>query len=404
MKKLLGIVVLGLLWCNVGNAGIKEPGKDPTCFKLGTIQFNKQVKIYLNVRQNIVFYIGCKDYSFETHRRTGPNIKENHKEGYKNCRKKAKKRGIEDCYLFSINDVIVWGKDESYVNKISEETKKKEKDPEFINKRVKAGAKANFIDTKPVSISEIAGWSHSCDKEDFIKHVGTVDGCIGIKKLGKIDKSKKKLVVFMGGDYKGKKPNNNPKTYSGFSKIIKDQKDDINFFFLARPGHQFEGRSRSAGKFKNFEIQNKILERVQFKKGWEANKLISQTLYKLKEFYQAEQLIAIGFSGGSNDIGVINGKVPGLIDVAIMGGCDCYAGGGVSGQFWIPGHFIDTIDLKTKIVLITGEKDEYVWSADTYAKLAKKRGINAEAHVVKGGHDGKKTLLSYGKDIVKEAL
>ena len=51
-----------------------------------------------------------------------------------------------------------------------------------------------------------------------------------------------------------------------------------------------------------------------------------------------------------------------------------------------------------------GEKDEYVSSADVYAKLTKKRGINAEAHVVKGGHDGKKTLLSYGKDIVKEAL
>ena len=47
MKKLLGIVVLGLLWCNVGIAAEREPGKDPTCFKLGTIQFNKQVKIYL---------------------------------------------------------------------------------------------------------------------------------------------------------------------------------------------------------------------------------------------------------------------------------------------------------------------------------------------------------------------
>jgi hypothetical protein len=31
-------------------------------------------------------------------------------------------------------------------------------------------------------------------------------------------------------------------------------------------------------------------------------------------------------------------------------------------------------------------------------------GINAEAHVVNGGHDGRKTLLSYGKDIVKETL
>ena len=36
MKKLLGIVVLGLLWCNVGFAskagGIREPGIDEKCF------------------------------------------------------------------------------------------------------------------------------------------------------------------------------------------------------------------------------------------------------------------------------------------------------------------------------------------------------------------------------------
>ena len=228
MKKLLGILGLGLLWCGTANAGIKEPGKDPKCFKLGTTQFNKLIKPYLNERPNFVFYIGCKDDQFVTIRWSGNNINKNHKEAYKNCREKGKNREIKDCYLFSINDEIVWGKDVSYVKKISEESNKAKRDPELIDRMVKL--KANFIDTKPVSISEIAGWSHSCDKEDFIKHVGTVEGCIGIKKLGKIDKSKKKLVVFMGGDYKGTKPNNSKKEYSGFSSVIKDQKDNINFF------------------------------------------------------------------------------------------------------------------------------------------------------------------------------
>ena len=45
MKKLLGILVLGLLWCNVGFAskagGIREPGTDKKCFYV----FEK--KIYL---------------------------------------------------------------------------------------------------------------------------------------------------------------------------------------------------------------------------------------------------------------------------------------------------------------------------------------------------------------------
>ena len=34
MKKLLGILVLGLLWCNVGIAAEREPGQDQKCRKL----------------------------------------------------------------------------------------------------------------------------------------------------------------------------------------------------------------------------------------------------------------------------------------------------------------------------------------------------------------------------------
>ena len=44
MKKLLGILVLGLLWCNAGNAGIKEPGQDSKCLKNGMKEFLKPEK------------------------------------------------------------------------------------------------------------------------------------------------------------------------------------------------------------------------------------------------------------------------------------------------------------------------------------------------------------------------
>ena len=33
MKKFLLALILGLLWCNVGFAGEKEPGKDSKCLK-----------------------------------------------------------------------------------------------------------------------------------------------------------------------------------------------------------------------------------------------------------------------------------------------------------------------------------------------------------------------------------
>ena len=34
MKKILLILIFGLLWCNVGNAGVYEHGQDPKCRKL----------------------------------------------------------------------------------------------------------------------------------------------------------------------------------------------------------------------------------------------------------------------------------------------------------------------------------------------------------------------------------
>ena len=251
----------------------------------------------------------------------------------------------------------------------------------------------------PITPEQIAKWDYTCDKEDFKKYVATVEGCIALQHLGKIDKSKKKLVVFMHGDRKSK-DDYKIKGWWTFSSVIKDEKKNINFFYLARPGHKFQGRSRSPGKYKNYEVLNKKVARVQFKKGWQSNRLISQTLYRLKEFYQPDKLIVIGFSGGANVIGVISGKVPGLIDIGIMGGCDCIM---TKRPFWIPGEFIKTIDPKTELILISGEKDEYVALAKHYARVAKEQGLNVKMHVVKGGHQ-KETLLKHGKEIVKEAL
>ena len=392
MKKLLGILVLGLLWCNVGNAGEKEPGKDSKCLKEGMKEFNGEVKQNLNENEPLVFYVGCKDGASATWWWKGAGLDGNHKGAYKKCLGRAKERGIEDCYLFSIHDVVVWGKDASFVSKVEKEIYKK------IASKVAQRKENN--DKTPISPESISEWDYTCDKEDFKKYVATVEGCIGIKALGKIDKSKKKLVVFLHGDYKGTKPHD-PKRYSGFSKVIKDQKENINFFFIARPGHQFPGRKRSAGKWKNYESINQNPDRVVWKKGWGSIKLISQTIYRLKEFYQPEQLIAIGMSGGAQDISVMSGKVPGLIDVAILGGCDCMM---EKRGFWLPKDFIKTTPPEMPIIMISGEKDDYLERAKNYYAIAKREGLNVELHIVKGGHDARKTLIAYGKDIIKEVL
>ena len=256
-------------------------------------------------------------------------------------------------------------------------------------------------DKLPITPESIGEWDYTCKKEDFIKYVATIEGCIALIKLGKIDKSKKKLVVFLHGDRKAK--SDYPiKKDSNFSKAIKDEKENINFFYLARPGHKFVGRTRSPGKYKNYEVLNKRIERVVFKKGWESMRLISQALYRLKEFYKPDELIVIGFSGGSVNMSVIAGKVPGLVDKGILGGCDCKTN---RQPFWTSIEFIKYIPPETELILITGKDDPYINWNISYVKEAKKLGKNVEHHIVTGEHSVKSTLLkNEGFEILKEAL
>jgi len=215
---------------------------------------------------------------------------------------------------------------------------------------------------------------------------------------GKPDKSKKKLIVHLHGDFIGSGLNKTPEYMSGYNSIVPD---DANFFFMARPGHKFPGRVRSAGKWTSADNINAHPDRVAWKKGWGSIKLITQTIYRLKEFYQPEKVIVIGFSGGAQDVSVMSGKIPGLIDVGILGGCDCFVS---TRGFWIPREFIKTIPRDMPIIMISGEKDDYLERAKNYYAIAKREGLNVELHIVKGGHDAKMTLISQGKDIIKAAL
>jgi len=401
VKKILLILALSLLWCNVGNAGINEPGTDQKCFDLFEKKkvFKKEFLPNVDKDKHIfIVYTSCRDdyKNWEWGWVQGLDIEGSHKGAHDTClhyidkqNAKKKKSKFSGCFLYAIDDQIVWGKDIAVVKKIEKDAKAR-----F------AGALAKTKeDKKPITPESIGGWDAKCDKgEDFIKYVATVEGCIGIKSIGKPEKSKKKLVIHLHGDYKGTDVNNTPKFMSGYSKLIPD---DANFFFIARPGHKFSGRVRSAGKWKNSDSINQNPDRVAWKKGWGSIKLITQTIYRLKEFYQPEKVIVIGFSGGAQDVSVMSGKIPGLIDVGILGGCDCFVS---PRRFWIPREFIKTIPRDMPIIMISGEKDDYIERAKNYHSIAKREGLNVELHIVKGGHDAKVTLISQGKDIVKDAL
>ena len=263
---------------------------------------------------------------------------------------------------------------------------------------------------KKVAAIKDSDWMYECDKEDFIKHVAIKEGCVGLLALNKIDKSKKNLIIFLEGDYRGKKPNDVKKHYP-MKQAIKEQDGKINFFYMARTGHKYSSRTRSTGKRTNSQMSGDW--NAIYKKSWEARRLTGAAIKKLKEHYQPDKLIVMGHSGGAGDTLMIAGKMPGLIDIAIASGCDCLSGwpnaewnlwnGKPEEQPWeSASNQIAHIDPKTKIILLHSKKDEWCPFKNTeeYARRAKEQGLDVTLHIQKGKHDFKS--LSGRNEIFKE--
>jgi hypothetical protein len=115
MKKLLRIVVLGLLLSGNANAGVNEPGSGPiasiTDVKSNYYENLAQVK---KKNKHLIQYVSTNNnggwVSWALHVK---KINEKlHEKAYKKCVKSAAKRNIqEDCFIFAIDDKIVWNLD-----------------------------------------------------------------------------------------------------------------------------------------------------------------------------------------------------------------------------------------------------------------------------------------------------
>ena len=134
MKKLLGILVLAFLFSGNANAGVNEPGIawiSGLCSESFSKEHEKLKKIYLesDKKINVVLYGSCNDksnYSFGT--KKGKNLEALHKKAYKACLEYAKEYTPgEDCYLYSVNEEVVWKYDKAkyLAQKEAKETKAK---------------------------------------------------------------------------------------------------------------------------------------------------------------------------------------------------------------------------------------------------------------------------------------
>ena len=113
-------MVLGLLLSGNAYAGVNEPGITSIagCEKALNLQHEKYIKNHLKElikkKQTGVLYASCNDdlYSWAYH--TGKDLKKTHKKAYKQCMKVTKKNNVrKDCYLYAVNEEIVWKYDEA---------------------------------------------------------------------------------------------------------------------------------------------------------------------------------------------------------------------------------------------------------------------------------------------------
>ena len=111
MKKIIGTLILGFLWFYNANAGVKEPGKiNSLQCAIGALEAYKDAKEYreTNPKKNTVVYMSCVGAKYSWDWRGLKNLETAHKKSFKECTKHSKKRDTGECFLFAINDKIVW--------------------------------------------------------------------------------------------------------------------------------------------------------------------------------------------------------------------------------------------------------------------------------------------------------
>ena len=111
-------MVLAFLFSGNANAGVNEPGTGFLGKCKGALKWEhkKLKKIYLekDKKINVVLYASCNADNYGFGIKKGKNLEALHKKAYKSCLKASKKHTPgEDCYLYAVNEEMVWKYDKA---------------------------------------------------------------------------------------------------------------------------------------------------------------------------------------------------------------------------------------------------------------------------------------------------
>ena len=137
MKKFLVIVVLTFLFSSNANAGVNEPGSGPI---LSSEDVKRIYKEHLpkakKEKKHLIYYVSANEsgnwggWAFYAKKIN----KKSHKKTYKKCMKYAVEHTQEDCFIFAIDDKIVWNLD-GVAKRIGDEAKEEIEKQAQIDKK-----------------------------------------------------------------------------------------------------------------------------------------------------------------------------------------------------------------------------------------------------------------------------
>ena len=233
----------------------------------------------------------------------------------------------------------------------------------------------------------LPNFSLACDKEDFLKFVsGGKKKCIALQTIGKIERNKKNLIIFLHGDLSsGAKPPGKKGYWKLGNELLSD---NVNFFFLARPGYTLDSGRKSYGSYKE-------TRKAKTNYKWEKLELVAKAAQNLKEHYNANNLIMIGHSGGALTSATINSRVPKLIDKSILISCPCdfekwrkMRGESIYKMKTSPHKNISGISKDSHTIIIVGKNDTNTFPilSKKYHKMLISNGLKSELHIIEGKH------------------
>ena len=229
---------------------------------------------------------------------------------------------------------------------------------------------------------------------DYVNYIPAGDGCLAITILNtKSAHEAPAMMVFIEGDVRGASGE-----LSISWPVSRLEARHAILVDVSRPGYANWKGDKSSGT-PQYASMAPISEIDQ----------VANALENLKAHFGVSRLVVVGHSGGAAYAGVILGRYPDLIDIAVLHGCPCDMKtwhGDSQVRALDPIRYVSSIPKTARVVLIVGGKDKNTVprQVENYADKLKDLGIPSKFIVTPYGKHWIDTNWSYVRKTVNLAL